>query len=192
MNLQGILTWAFEFEDQPFFAGFRSLATNGVDKPVLNAFRVAGLMTGDQLPETSTGAVAVDSILRSGVRQQPDVDALAARSWNTLSVMIWNYSDDDIPGHDAKVEAGVTAVPITARRVLLTHYRIDATHGNAYTLWKQMGSPRHPSPEQYSKLERAGYLQLLESPQWLTPHDGSIDITFSLPAQAISLLRLSW
>ena len=29
-NLEGILTWAFEFEDQPYFDGFRTLATNGV------------------------------------------------------------------------------------------------------------------------------------------------------------------
>lgn len=43
-NLQGILTWAFEFENQPYFEGFRSLAINGIDKPVLNFFRMAGLM----------------------------------------------------------------------------------------------------------------------------------------------------
>lgn len=40
VNLLAIVTWAFEFEDQPYFAGFRELATNGVDKPVLNAFRM--------------------------------------------------------------------------------------------------------------------------------------------------------
>jgi len=34
----------FEFEGQPYFEGFRTLATNGVDKPVLNFFRMAGLM----------------------------------------------------------------------------------------------------------------------------------------------------
>ena len=38
-NLPGILTWAFEFEDQPYFLGYRTLATNGVDKPVINLFR---------------------------------------------------------------------------------------------------------------------------------------------------------
>jgi xylan 1,4-beta-xylosidase len=42
VNLEGMLTWAFEFEGQPYFEGFRTLATNGVDKPVLNFFRMAG------------------------------------------------------------------------------------------------------------------------------------------------------
>jgi hypothetical protein len=31
VDLLGSITWAFEFEDQPYFDGFRSLATNGID-----------------------------------------------------------------------------------------------------------------------------------------------------------------
>ena len=46
VNLEGALTWAFEFEDQPYFAGFRALASNGVDLPVLNVFRMFGKMGG--------------------------------------------------------------------------------------------------------------------------------------------------
>ena len=33
VNVLGALTWAFEFENQPYFAGFRALATNGVPLP---------------------------------------------------------------------------------------------------------------------------------------------------------------
>ncbi|HBT09403.1 MAG TPA: beta-xylosidase, partial [Leeuwenhoekiella sp.] len=36
INLAGAVTWGFEFEDQQWYAGFRDMATNGVDKPVLN------------------------------------------------------------------------------------------------------------------------------------------------------------
>ncbi len=46
VNFLGAVTWAFEFEDQPWFEGFRDLATNGVDKPVLNVFRMFGMMKG--------------------------------------------------------------------------------------------------------------------------------------------------
>ena len=52
LNLEGILTWAFEFEDQPYFDGFRTLATNGIDKPVLNFFRMAGMLGGDRIEDT--------------------------------------------------------------------------------------------------------------------------------------------
>ena len=46
VNLEGALTWAFEFENQPPFAGFRQLASNGIDLPVLNVFRMFGKMSG--------------------------------------------------------------------------------------------------------------------------------------------------
>ena len=44
INFLGAVTWAFEFENQPPFEGFRELATNGIDKPVLNAFRMFALL----------------------------------------------------------------------------------------------------------------------------------------------------
>ena len=47
----------FEFENQPYLDGFRTLATNGVDKPVLNVFRMAGMMGGNRLAvESDAGA----------------------------------------------------------------------------------------------------------------------------------------
>ena len=49
INFLGAVTWAFEFEDQPYFEGFRTLATNGVDKPVLNAFRMFGLLGSERI-----------------------------------------------------------------------------------------------------------------------------------------------
>ena len=192
VNLQGILSWAFEFEDQPYFAGFRDLATNGVDKPVLNVFRMAGLMTGQRVNTESSGTVTVDSILTSGVRSQSDVDALAVRSPHTVSVMIWNYHDDDLSGPSAPVQVSVANLPADTKRIQLRHYRIDQDHSNAYAAWKQMGSPQHPSPEEYSKLESAGQLQLLESPRWLSIQGGSAELQFSLPSEAISLVQLSW
>ncbi len=70
VNLEGALTWAFEFEDQPFFAGFRVLATNGIDLPVLNVFRMFSLMGGRRVPAKSSAAVALDEILEKGVRER--------------------------------------------------------------------------------------------------------------------------
>ena len=56
IHLAGLLTWAFEFENQPYFVGFRSLATRGVDKPVLNIFRLLGRTSGERIRAESTGA----------------------------------------------------------------------------------------------------------------------------------------
>ncbi len=191
-NIDGMLTWAFEFEEQLYFAGFRTLATNGIDKPVLNFFRMAGLLRGDIVRTASTAAVPLETILNRGVRQQSDVDALAVRSENRIAVMVWNYSDDAAEAPPAAVDVIVSGIALDAGRVLLQHYRIDQSHSNSYAAWKAMGSPQHPSPAQYATLESAGQLQLLESPRWLTTRNGTAAVHFSLPREAVSLLALSW
>ena len=49
VNLEGALTWAFESEDQPYFACFRSLPTGGIEKPALNVFRMFSQMSGQKV-----------------------------------------------------------------------------------------------------------------------------------------------
>jgi xylan 1,4-beta-xylosidase len=191
-NIAGMLTWAFEFEDQPYFDGFRTLATNGIDKPVLNVFRMAALMRGDRVKTESSGRAPLDTMLAEGVRGNPDVDALAVRSDRGISILVWNYHDDDIPAPEANVRLELAGVPNTAARVLLRHYRIDETHSNAWTAWKAMGSPQHPAPEQYARLEAAGQLQMADSPRWMDVRGGATKLEFSLPRQSVTLMELSW
>jgi xylan 1,4-beta-xylosidase len=190
VNLRGSVTWAFEFEDQPYFAGFRDLATNGLDKPVLNVFRMLGMMRGDRLPVESTGAVPVQSIRDAGVRGSPDIHALASRAGRELSVLVWNYHDDDVPGPAADVELTFEGVP--DGRPLVTHYRVDGEHSNSYEAWKRAGSPQPPSTRQYRDLERAGRLQTLGPPARAQADAGRLQLTFPLPRQAVSLLVIKY
>jgi xylan 1,4-beta-xylosidase len=84
-------------------------------------------------------------------------------------------------------------LPVEAhQRLSLSHYRVDAEHSNSYEVWKKMGSPQKPSPEQYAQLERAGQLQLLGSPEWLRAAGGRVTLKFDLPRQGVSLLKLTW
>jgi len=78
VNLEGALTWAFEFEDQPYFAGQRVLASNGIDLPVLNVFRMFGKMGGQRVETKSAGETPLDVIVKDGVRGEPDVSALTS------------------------------------------------------------------------------------------------------------------
>ncbi len=177
-NIEGMLTWAFEFEHQPYFAGFRTLATNGIDKPVLNFFRMAGMMGGDRVAVESGG--------------KPDVDALATRSGREVSVMVWNYNDDDAAAADVPVRLTIAGLATAASRVQVRHYRIDRDHSNAYTVWQRVGSPQNPTPEQTARLEAAGQLQLLDSPQRLPIANGRVELSFTLPRQGVSLIQVSW
>jgi len=192
VNLAAMLSWSFEFEGKDYFEGFRTLATNGIDKPILNVFRMAGLMAGDRVETESTGQIPLDDILKSGVRQTPDVDAFATRGERQAAVMVWNYHDDDLPAPAASVQVTIGGIPAGVKRVLLEHYRIDDTHSNSYTVWKELGSPQAPTAEQYARLRRAGQLELLSSPEWIDVDKGKVTIETTMPRQATSLLCLEW
>jgi xylan 1,4-beta-xylosidase len=192
VNLIAMLSWSFEFEGKDYFEGFRTLSTNGVDKPILNLFRMAGLMAGERVEASSTGRVPLAQIVSDGVRQSPDVDALATKADREAAIMLWNYHDDDLPAPDAEVQVAVAGIPPGVKKALLEHYRIDETHSNAYTVWKAMGSPQSPTPEQYAQLKAAGQLQLLTSPEWLDVSGGKVTVSTTLPRQAVSLMHLKW
>jgi len=192
INLLGAVTWAFEFEGQPFFAGFRELATNGVDKPVLNAFRMLGLLGNDRVKVTSSGGLSCEEIVRAGVRGQPDINAIAAGKDREIEILVWNYHDEDVPFPAAPIDLVVTGLPTNAERGLLEHFRIDSDHSNAFTVWKEMGSPLSPNDRQYERLQSAGQLQPLNSPEWITLQQGGAHLQFNIPRHGLSLLRLAW
>jgi xylan 1,4-beta-xylosidase len=190
VDLEGAMSWAFEFEGQKWFDGFRDLATNGVDKPVLNVFRMYGLMRGNRVKVENPGEMPLDSILKGVVRgDDPDIHALATIDKNTAAVMIWNYQDDDLPGDPAGITLTLTHVPGTA--LLLQHYSIDDEHSNAYTAWKKMGSPQSVTDQQYAELEKAGKLELAEPLRSVSVSEGKAIVRFDLPRHGVSLLRLS-
>jgi xylan 1,4-beta-xylosidase len=192
VNFEGALTWAFEFENQPYFAGFRVLASNGIDLPVLNVFRMFGKMGGRRLTVTSSADAGVESILTKGVRDAADISALASLDGNRLCLFAWHYHDDDVAGPAAAVELSLTGLPVAARAAKLRHYRIDFEHSNAFEAWKRMGSPATPSPEQYRELETAGQLAEVHDPQTVSFKEGASRLALTLPRQAVALLVLEW
>lgn len=191
INFRGAVTWAFEFEDQPWFAGFRDLATNGVDKPVLNVFRMFGMMKGERVGVSTDSPYNYMTIRDSSVRGDlPDINALAAKDEHAVTVMVWNYHDDNIIQAPSDVEVKIKDFPVG--RATLYHYRIDQEFSNSYEVWKKMGSPQNPSSEQYTELEEAGQLQLMGAPELIKTKDGEVVINFQLPRQGVSLLKISW
>lgn len=191
-NVAGMVTWAFEFEGQPYFAGFRTLATNGIDKPALNVFRMFGLMGSQQVLATSSSSIPLASVLRCGVIGPPDVNTIAARDDRGLSVLVWNYHDDALPAPDASVQLSIGGLSPDAARVLVAHYRIDATHSNAYSIWKEMGSPQRPTSEQQARMSSGGRLQELGPAEWIGLEQGTLRLNFRVPRHAVSLIQVTW
>ncbi len=190
-NLLGAVSWSFEFENQPYFYGFRDMATNGIDKPVLNVFRMFGMMSGKRVEVSGNQKYTFAMVRDSSVRgKNADIDALASKDAHSAAVMLWHYHDDDVQAENAQIEVNLKG--FTAKMLNFHHYRIDNENSNSYEVWKKMGSPENPTNEQIAILEKAGQLTLLTSPSYEKTENGALKMIISLPRQGVSLLKFDW
>ncbi len=193
LNLEGVLTWAFEFEDQPYFAGFRQLTSAGIDLPVMNVFKLFSKMSGTSVAAVSDHQAALDAVMRDGVRGGADVGGVATRDGDKVSILVWHYYDDDLAGPDARVSLDVAHLPKAfAHGARLVHYRVDRDHSNSYAAWLAMGSPIAPSEAQRKTLIEASRLAALDpTGSAVAVARGEARLDFTLPRQGVSLLVLS-
>src|SRR4029434_6376021 len=103
LDLAGILTWAVELEDQPYFAGFRQLTSAGIDLPVMNVFKMFSKMGGKYIAATSDHQIALDDMMAKGVRDAADVGIVATMEGTRIAILVWHYHDDDLPGPEANI-----------------------------------------------------------------------------------------
>jgi xylan 1,4-beta-xylosidase len=190
VHVQGAVTWAFTFEDQPYFAGFRELATNGVDKAVLNVFRMMAMLGDDWLQTESSGALPVQQIVTRSVTGAPDIDAIATRRPHGVDVLLWNYHDADVQAAPSKIALQVRGLPQS--RVTEEVYLMDASHSNAYAVWQRMGNPQKPSAAQQQELVKAGKLERVVVGHPLSVKDGAAGLRMKLARQGVMLVRLRW
>jgi xylan 1,4-beta-xylosidase len=197
VTVEGSVTWAFEFEDQPYFAGFRELATNGIDKPVLNVFRMMGMLGGNWVRTESSAGIPLEDIEQEGVLGAPDVNAVATSSMDgghgEVDVLAWNYHDDDLPAKDAS--ALLTIAGLGAPKggsIRVEQFRMDRDHSNAYAVWQKMGSPATPTEEQKKTLEASDGLERVDAPHAVAVEAGAASIALDLPRQGVALVRLRW
>ena len=188
VGIEGAVTWAFEFEGEPFFAGYRELATNGIDKAVLNAFRMMAMLKGERIGAASSGARPLAEVVAQGVRGAADVNAIATRDGDEVAILVWHYHDDDVAAPDAGIALAVAGLPGAACTV--ERFLMDAEHGNAHAAWRAMGEPARPSAAQYAALEAASALPCVAPPTRYGLAGGRLDLGFALPRQGVTLIRI--
>jgi xylan 1,4-beta-xylosidase len=190
VNLKGVLSWAFMFDGMPWFEGYRTLATNGIHKPVLNSFKMLGQLKGNELPLISDGAVGLDEILKASVRSRPDINGMAVADDQSVKILIWNYHDFLVPAESALIQLKVKLPPDFGPKARIIHYRIDDTHSNAYTKWLELGSPQNPDAQMLAQLTTAMELQMLEPAKFIDITDNEATLEFELPRFGLSLIIL--
>ena len=180
VNLTGALTWAFEFEGQPFFAGFRAISTNGINKPVYNVFKMFSMMDGKKVAVESDHSVSLTEIIANSVRQEPDVAAYASFDGDRVYLMAWHYHDYDLEGETANIRFTLENLPVEAGKADVSCYLVDREHNNSYTTWLAMGSPQDPEREQFKALEESALLEEIGDFPRIKVSDHRASFDFSL------------
>ncbi len=188
-NLQGAVSWAFTFHDQPWFNGLRALTTNEVALPVFNAFKLFGKLGRNRVHATSTGMLPTAQILSEGVRGAPDVGIVATRADDdSLRILVWNYHDvangfEEVTPVQLRLEGGDFATAAA------TITRVDEHHANAFTRWRALGEPQAPSREQIAGLHEAATLMPAPLPS-VSGAAGSTRFDFELRGHSVALIQI--
>jgi xylan 1,4-beta-xylosidase len=187
-----LLTWAFLFIGERCFEGTRALSTQGIDKPILNLFRLYALMGDRAVSLRSTGAQDPLSYAdENGFGAPPDISGFAALSEpSALSILIYNHHDDWDLDANYTIRLEVDNIPFASAGVTVSHYRLDRAHSNAYAEWVRQGSPMYPTVEQRQAIQAREGLEKLEPDQTFSANNGSLVLTFMLPVHVISVLIL--
>jgi xylan 1,4-beta-xylosidase len=186
-RVDGMLTWAFQFEDREYFAGLRTLSTNGIDKPVLNVFRLLSRLGGTRLALTCYPAGDGGA---GGTSAVPDLVGIAATNESSeIQLFLASHHDDwDVRG-SRKVTFRLAG--LTAGRVYAVHCcRIDDRHSNAHTAWIEMGRPQPPSDLQRTRLQEAARL-VTEDLGHVSGGRDCTDLSVTMPAHSVCLLTLT-
>ncbi|MBI5304450.1 MAG: beta-xylosidase [Chloroflexi bacterium] len=188
-----LLTWAFMFVGERCFEGTRTFSTQGIDKAILNLFRMYAKLGAQQVLFESTGTK--DPMTYAdlcGRGESPDISGLATLSGGKqLDVLIYNHHDDWDESGEYEIELEIANLPFAGNNLVMEHYRVDQSHSNAYAEWVRQGKPMYPAPGQRAAIKSRDGLELLEPPQRIALYDGNIKLSFNLPVHGISLLRFS-
>ena|ERR1700722_4681730 len=141
---QDMAFWTFSdvFEEggvvkTPFYGGFGLRAVGGIPKPSFNAFALL-----HQLGDRRFGAEAPQALLTH-------------RKDGALVMALWNYREVGVQDSQVRrVSLTFAHGTVRAARVQV----LDAEHGNFARAYQRLGSPRYPTRQQLTELQKSAAL----------------------------------
>jgi len=162
----------------PFGRVFGLMTFQGVRKAPFNAFKMLSYLGPKRL--MSGGGTSSDG-----------VDGMATMSAgdDEIQILVYNYfaTLNTTGSDDVTVTVNNLPSPLVGQEVFVTHFRVDETHSNPYSVWVGQDSPRNPTEAQWQAMRQAQHLALLQ-PVSKTTVTSTYTTTFSLPRQAASLV----
>jgi xylan 1,4-beta-xylosidase len=187
-RVDGMLTWAFEFENREYFEGLRTLSTNDIDKSVLNTFRLLARLGSQRL--ALSGAAEPLPAAPDEADTPPQVRALAAVDGHeAVQVLLTSHHDDWDVRDEALVSLTLQGLE-SGGRYRQRRTLVDETHSNSYTAWRQMGEPQPPSASQIGALKQVAMPQVVESREVVASAEGRLALDVLLPHHSVTLIEL--
>ncbi len=187
-------SWSFYFEGERYFEGTRAFLTaGGVEKPLLNAYRMLSRLGPRRIQATSTAEHPVALLDQAAGRCMPEeVDVLASRDDDgQLAVLVWRHADDQYHRDEQPTSTDVQVSGLPDGTYAVEHLRIDADHSNAHTVWAALGSPQDPTADELAAISARQGLEPLTDVGTVTVTGGTLALDVSLPLPAVSLLVIT-
>ena len=164
----------------PFGMVFGLMTFQGVRKAAFNGFKMLSYLGPKRL--MSGGGTASDG-----------VDAMVTSSANSdeVQILVYNYNKTIKTTGTDNVTVNVSNLPaaLAGKELTVTHFRVDESHSNPYSVWLTQGKPTNPTEAQWQALRKEQHLALFEPVSKKTV-DTSYTASFALPTQGASLIIL--
>jgi hypothetical protein len=162
----------------PFGRVFGLMTFQGVRKAAFNAFKMLNYLGPQRL--MSGGGTGGDGV---------DAMATTSASGDELQILVYNFfaTLNTTGSDDVTVTVNNLPAALAGKEVFVTHFRVDETHSNPYSVWTSQGSPTNPSEDQWRAMRQAQHLALLQPVSKATVSN-TYTVSFTMPRQAGSLL----
>jgi xylan 1,4-beta-xylosidase len=166
-----------------FHGGFGLLTIGNLRKPRFWAIAVLERLGDDELATTIDGDGAGSL-----------VETWASRDANgRVAIAAWNGTrDPSVAPSDGALDRSISLVISGLRRgtYSLRHRRVDADHSNIQRAWERLGKPDWPDDAGWEQLHAADRLDDLEPARRISAVGGHVQVEFTLPMPAVSLVEL--
>ena len=194
VSVEQATSWSFYFEGERYFEGTRSFLTaGGIEKPFLNGYRMLSKLGANRVAAVSSAAWQVAELDDTdGSSMREEIDSLASSHEDgTVAVLVWRHTDDQYQTDEVETAVSITVKGLPDKAYEISHYRIDAGHSNAHTIWKSLSSPQDPTEEELAAIRAKQGLDEFEPARSASAADGVLSIDISLPLPSVSLLILT-
>lgn len=188
-----LLSWAFMFVGERCFEGTRSFSTQGIDKAILNLFRMYAKVGDQAVYLESAGAKnPLDYADICGRGETPDITGFATLNDDqTVTVLVYCHHDDWHMSDPYRITIALRQLPFVAEAIKVEHFRIDHAHSNAYSEWLRQGNPMYPTPPEYESMKARDGLEMYTGDTQVRHEESVTEITFDIPVHGVSCLVIS-